>query len=66
MPYIPHTESDVTQMLAALKINSIDQLFDEIPPSLLAQQLNIPAGMSEMSATRLMTERSVSSYREQN
>ncbi len=66
MPYIPHTESDVTQMLAALKIDSIDQLFDEIPPSLLAQQLNIPAGLSEMSATRLMTERSTVSDKQLN
>ncbi len=66
MPYIPHTESDVAHMLSALKLDTIDQLFDEIPPDLWAEKLEIAEGISEMSATRLMTERAVTSDRQLN
>ena len=32
MAYIPHTENDITAMLNALKLNSIDDLFSESNP----------------------------------
>jgi len=58
MPFIPHTDTDVTEMLAAIGAGSIDDLFDEIPPELRAQGLDgIPAGLSEMDVTRLMQGR---------
>ncbi len=31
MPFIPHTNADVQEMLAEIGAASIDQLFDEIP-----------------------------------
>ena len=34
MPFIPHTEEDVQAMLASIGANTIDDLFDEIPPEL--------------------------------
>ncbi len=58
MPYIPHTEEDVRQMLAAIGAASIDELFDEIPRDLLSNELaGMPAGMGEQAVARLMGER---------
>ena len=34
MPFIPHTEEEVRQMLAAIGADSIEDLFDEIPQEL--------------------------------
>ena len=34
MPFIPHTETEVRQMLDAIGVASIDELFDEIPENL--------------------------------
>jgi glycine dehydrogenase subunit 1 len=55
MPFIPHTEEDVQQMLATIGAGSIDDLFDEIPASLRDVDIsNIPSGVSEMETTRIM------------
>ena len=40
MPFIPHTESDVAEMLAEIGVADIDALFDEIPADLVSDQLN--------------------------
>ena len=34
MPFIPHTEQEVRDMLAAVDVSSIEDLFDEIPAEL--------------------------------
>ncbi len=34
MPYIPHTAEDRAEMLATIGVDSIDELFREIPPNL--------------------------------
>jgi glycine dehydrogenase subunit 1 len=58
MPFIPHTETDIRDMLDVIGVKSIDALFDEIPASLRAKTLNgIPAALNEMSIGRLMQER---------
>ena len=58
MPFIPHTEADVREMLAAIGAKSIEDLFDEIPQNLRVQGLaGIPEGLSEMEIGRLMSER---------
>src|SRR6476661_11186891 len=58
MPFIPHTEEDVQAMLASIGANTIDDLFDEIPPELKSGGLKrVPPGLSEMEVTRLMHER---------
>lgn len=59
MPFIPHTDADVKAMLASIGVDSIDRLFDEIPPSLTIADLpEIPEGVGEMEITRLMHQRS--------
>lgn len=58
MPFIPHTDNDVQEMLAAIGVSSIDELFDEIPRELLIKDLEgIPSAMTEMEVTRLMRSR---------
>ena len=58
MPFIPHTEEEIQQMLDTLGVTSIDQLFDEIPAALRHDKLDsVPTRMSEMEVSRLMHER---------
>ncbi|MGB9149212.1 MAG: hypothetical protein WCB36_03110, partial [Burkholderiales bacterium] len=58
MPFIPHTEDDVSAMLNAIGAPSIDALFDEIPPFLRSKGLaHVPERINEMAVTRLMHER---------
>jgi glycine dehydrogenase subunit 1 len=58
MPFIPHTEEDVREMLAATGVKSIEDLFDEIPPALRSGKLTtVPPRLSEMEITRLMNTR---------
>jgi glycine dehydrogenase subunit 1 len=58
MPFIPHTEDDIQAMLAAIGVRSIDDLFDEIPAELRSGKLTqVPARMSEMEVSRLMSAR---------
>ncbi len=58
MPFIPHTEDEINEMLSVIGIDSIENLFDEIPPHLKINGLqNVPVGMNEMSINRLMQQR---------
>jgi len=58
MPFIPHTETEITQMLNTIGADSIDDLFDEIPVHLRAAVMDaIPSGMNEMEIARLMKQR---------
>lgn len=58
MPFIPHTDDDVREMLDTIGVASIDALFDEIPRELLVDELDgVPEAVSEMEITRLMHRR---------
>lgn len=58
MPFIPHTDQDVENMLKTIGIDKIETLFEEIPESLRHAPLEgIPSGISEMELSRLMRER---------
>src|ERR1700730_11073287 len=58
MAFIPHTPADVEAMLATIGVSSIEQLFDEIPPSVRGKSLDgVPVGLNEMQIGRLMSER---------
>ena len=55
MPFIPHTQEDIEQMLTAIGADSIDDLFDEIPAELRCGELSgIPDGVPEMEISRIM------------
>lgn len=58
MPFIPHTDVEVQEMLATLGVHSIDDLFDEIPSHLKNAKLNhIPSGLTEMEMARITEQR---------
>ncbi|MCG7939174.1 MAG: aminomethyl-transferring glycine dehydrogenase subunit GcvPA [Candidatus Thiodiazotropha lotti] len=58
MPFIPHTEDDIQEMLATIGVDSIDDLFDEIPTELRCGELQeIPPGLPEMEVASLMQSR---------
>src|SRR3569832_2719218 len=57
MPFIPHTEQEVREMLAAIGVRRIDELFDEIPAALRTSLKEVPAGLAEMDEARLMHAR---------
>ena len=39
MPFIPHSEQDIKQMLSTIGVDSIEDLFDEIPADLRCDEL---------------------------
>jgi glycine dehydrogenase subunit 1 len=54
MPYGPHTADDRERMLAALGIDSVDELFADIPAPLRASRLDLPEPEPELElAARL-------------
>jgi len=58
MPFVPHTEKDIEEMLQAIGAGGIEDLFDEIPEALRNSKLTtVPGGLNEMQITRLMMER---------
>jgi len=58
MPFIPHTEDEVKSMLKTIGVDSIEDLFDEIPDNLRCEGLTkVPDGITEMEIGRIMRER---------
>jgi len=58
MPFIPHTETEINEMLSVIGIDSIENLFDEITAHLKTKGLEkVPPGLNEMSINRLMQKR---------
>lgn len=50
MNYIPHTESEIGEMLELCKTNSIEALFSSIPNELMSKgKIDIPDGISEQA-----------------
>ncbi len=49
MRFAPHTDEDVREMLQAIGLHDVDDLFAQIPTSVrLGRPLDLPAGVSEM------------------
>src|SRR5699024_5427579 len=58
MPFVPHTDADVREMLGTIGAESIETLFDDIPAELRIKRLEgIPEGLTEQAVTRLMRGR---------
>jgi glycine dehydrogenase subunit 1 len=66
MAFIPHTPDDVARMLEVIGVQSIDDLFDEIPRELRAGALGVPPAMGEMEVGRLLNERAIGDGRPLN
>ncbi|MCD8344050.1 MAG: aminomethyl-transferring glycine dehydrogenase subunit GcvPA [Oscillospiraceae bacterium] len=50
--YVPATSAEQQAMLSALGLESVEQLFDCVPPEVRISALNLPAGLSEMEVSR--------------
>ena len=48
MSYIPHTESERRQMMAAVGVESIDELFADVPAAVRFPELDLPEPASEL------------------
>lgn len=52
--FIPITDADRAQMLKTIGVNSVDDLFDDIPQDARYPEINLPAALSEMEMTRTL------------
>lgn len=50
MSYIPHTDVERQQMLAAIGVTTIEDLFEAVPSKYRFPKLRVPKGISEMEA----------------
>jgi glycine cleavage system P protein (glycine dehydrogenase) subunit 1 len=66
MAFIPHTPDDIARMLALIGVQSIDDLFDEIPAALRAGPLGVPPALGEMEVGRLLADRAAADGRPLN
>lgn len=58
MPFIPHTDNDIAQMLDTIEVTTLDDLFDEIPPSIqLSKLTGCPEGLSEPELNHFFKQR---------
>jgi glycine dehydrogenase subunit 1 len=48
MPYLPHTDADRAEMLAAIGVERVEDLFQDVPASCRFPEVNLPAPLSEM------------------
>jgi len=56
-PYIPNTDADRTIMLTRLGLDSIDQLFEELPAESRDPVIDVPAALAEADLVRLLQTR---------
>ncbi len=50
--YVPHIEKERIEMLEAIGVSDINQLFSDIPQKLQVDNINIPNGKSEIEVER--------------
>ncbi len=55
MSYIPHTDAERQQMLTAIGVTTIEDLFDAVPASHRFPEIDLPGPLSEMEVTAEMT-----------
>jgi len=49
MPYTPHTQSDIKEMLDVIGLEKESDLFDSVPDHLKVSHMNLPDGLDEFS-----------------
>ena len=55
-PYVPNTDPDRRSMLDAIGVDSVAELFDDIPENYLNSDLNIPSARDELELGRYARE----------
>mgnify|MGYP001097427607 CR=1 FL=1 len=56
MPFIPHSDADRDAMLGVVGIQSLDELFNDIPRSVRFPDLGLPPAASELEVRRELEE----------
>lgn len=54
--FLPHTDESRKEMLAEIGLNSIEELFNNIPEKAKVDSFNIPDGLSELEAKKRLIE----------
>ncbi len=54
--YCPNTQAEIREMLAAIGVNSVEELFGPIPQALRAKSFDLPEGMSEFELLQRLAE----------
>ena len=52
MSYVPHTDADRAEMLAAIGVEGVEDLFHDVPAAYRFPELNLPAPLSERPSVR--------------
>ncbi len=52
MPFVPHTPEQVADMLALIGVQSLEDLFADIPPHMRPKSFALPKGQSELAVCR--------------
>jgi len=56
MPFIPHSPEEVREMLSVIGVQSIEDLFVDIPAEMRPRSFELPLGLSEMQVLAKMEE----------
>ncbi len=56
MPFIPHSPEEVREMLSVIGVQSIEDLFVDIPAEMRPRSFELPQGLSEMQVLAKMEE----------
>jgi glycine dehydrogenase subunit 1 len=54
MSYVPHTQRETSEMLAAIAVSRVEDLFADVPAALRFPKLDLPAALSELDIAREM------------
>ncbi len=54
--YLPHTDNERKEMLAAIGVDSLEKLFTAVPSKYRFPELNLPPGVTEMEAYELLSD----------
>ncbi len=54
MPYIPHSQNDLSAMLKRIGVSSLEALFADIPADMRPKSFNLPEGLSESEVCAYM------------
>ena len=62
MTYIPHTDEERRSMLETIGVDSVDQLFADVPEALRFPKLHLPDALCEMEAAHELDEKELNSH----
>jgi glycine dehydrogenase subunit 1 len=58
MSYLPHTDSDIREMLKVIGVKQIDDLFPDVPQEYRFPEMDLPEALTQMEVAWRMEEMS--------